>query len=109
LATHNPIQTPVQAVFFRYRKILSQQNIHGAVIEPVPMHPKLAARLDQPVHYQQFQHLWPRYAFPPLRPRWSPQNRPIVVTSKPANRGHPKTGQSWSLQNRPMGTSQDKS
>jgi hypothetical protein len=23
--------------------------------------------------------------------------------------GHPKTGQSWSLQNRPMGTSQDKS
>jgi hypothetical protein len=43
------IQAALQPVFFRYRKILPQQNVHRALVEPLPMHPKLAARIDQPI------------------------------------------------------------
>jgi hypothetical protein len=37
------------------REVLSpaQQNVHGAVIEPLPVQPQLAARIDQPIHHQQ--------------------------------------------------------
>jgi len=39
----------VQPVFFRYRKILPQQDVHRALIEPLPVHPKLATWIDQPI------------------------------------------------------------
>ena len=81
LMFQHPIQAPVQAVFFHHRKILPQQDIHGAVIEPMTMQPKLAARLDQPIHHQQFQHLRPRYPFPPLRQFLRPE--PIQLQLPP--------------------------
>src|SRR5712692_9331446 len=67
LMWQHSIQTTIQPVFFGNRKILPQQHLHRAVIEPLPVHPKLAARIDRPVHHQQFQDLRPGYAFPSLR------------------------------------------
>src|ERR1019366_3491658 len=81
LVFQHPIQTQVQPVFFRYRKILPQQNVHGAVIEPLPVQPKLAARIDQPIHHQQLQHQRPGYAFPPQRQL--PRPEPIQLQLPP--------------------------
>ena len=67
LMLQHPIQTPVQPIFLRNRKVLPQQNVPGAVIEPLPVQMKLAARIDQPIHHQQLQHLRPSYAFSPSR------------------------------------------
>src|SRR5580704_1534014 len=75
------IQTPVQPVFFRYGKILSQQYVHRALIEPLPVHPKFATRIDQPIDHQQFQHLRPSYAFSSLRQLLDPE--PIHLQLSP--------------------------
>ena len=88
----NPIQTPVQPIFFRHRKILPQQNIHRALIEPLPVHTELAARIDQPVHHQQLQHLRP--SSPSSRPGGSfsvPKLDPVptaATTRIPTNSCH---------------------
>src|SRR5438874_4019834 len=74
LMLQHPIQTPVQPIFLRNCKVLPQQNVHGAVIEPLPVQMKLAARIDQPIHHQQLQHL--RQATPSLpRGNFSDQNQ----------------------------------
>src|SRR5712692_9605440 len=75
------IQTPVQPVFFRYRKILPQQHVHRALVEPLPVYPKLAARIDQPIHHQQFQHLRPSDTFSPSRQL--PRPEPIQMQLPP--------------------------
>jgi hypothetical protein len=67
LMFQNPIQTPIQPVLLCHREIRAQQHIHGAVIEPFPVQPELAARIDQPVHHQQFHHLRPTHLFPAPR------------------------------------------
>jgi hypothetical protein len=46
-----PVQTAVQPILFRYRKIHAQQHVHRALKEPLTMHAELAARIDQPVHH----------------------------------------------------------
>jgi hypothetical protein len=68
-----PISLAFQPVFFRRGKILPQQHVHCALAEPLPIHPKLAARIDQPIHHQQFQHLCPGYAFPSFRQLLRPE------------------------------------
>jgi len=52
-----PIRTTVQAVFFGRRKIYPQQFIHCAVAEPLPVHPELAAGIDEWIHHQQLKRL----------------------------------------------------
>ncbi len=73
LMFQHSIQTAVQPVFFRHRKILAQQDVHRTLIEPLPVYPKLTARINQPVHHQQFQHLRPGYASPSLRQLLRPE------------------------------------
>ena len=70
----HPIQTAIQPVLFRHREVLFQQRVHGAFHEPLPMHSKLAARLQQPVHHQQPQHLLPTHRSPGLPAMRSRQN-----------------------------------
>jgi hypothetical protein len=48
------VQAAVQAILLRHREIRIQQDIHRTLIEPLPMYTKLAARIDQPIHHQQF-------------------------------------------------------
>src|SRR5207253_4185167 len=52
-------------VFLGHNKIRSQQGVHGGRQIPLPMHMKLAARMQQPVHYQELQHFLPRDASTP--------------------------------------------
>src|SRR5215831_13518298 len=58
-----PVQTAMQPIFFRYCEIRFQQLIHRAIREPLPMHAKLAARVQQPIRHQLPQHLLPTHPF----------------------------------------------
>jgi hypothetical protein len=76
LMFQHSIQAPLELVFFRYGKILPQQYVHRALIEPLPVHPKLAPGIDQPIDHQQFQHLCPGHALPSLGQLLSPETDP---------------------------------
>ena len=45
------IQTTIEPVLLGHREVRSQQCIHGRAQIPLAMHPKLAARIQQPVHH----------------------------------------------------------
>ena len=84
----DPVQAAVQPVLLRYREIHAQQDVHRALIEPLPVHTKLTSWFDQPVHHQQLQHLrpvhlfssWWQFLFPePIQLQLSPQ-----LASQPA-------------------------
>ena len=82
LVFQHSIQAAVQPVFFGHLKILPQQNVHCAVIEPLPVRAKFAAWIDQPVHHQQLQHLRPGYAFASLRQLLGPESiQPQLLSS----------------------------
>ncbi len=59
-----PVQTAIQPVFVGYCEALFQQRIHGTFHKPMPVYAELAARLQQPIHYQQPQHFLPAHALP---------------------------------------------
>jgi hypothetical protein len=48
---------------FRLREVGLQQLRHGTLIEPLQVHTKFAAWIDQSIHYQQLQHLRPGHRF----------------------------------------------
>ena len=60
---HNAIQTAIEPIFLGDRQVGLQQLPHGTLIEPLPVHAKLAARINQSIHHQQLQYLRPRYGF----------------------------------------------
>ena len=50
LMFQDSIQTPVEPVLGGHREIDPEQIRHGRLIEPVPMKPELAARINEPVY-----------------------------------------------------------
>ena len=67
LVLQHPIQTAIQPVLLGHREVRLQQLVHRAVDEPLPMHAKLAARIEQTIDHQQPQHLLPTHRFAPFR------------------------------------------
>jgi hypothetical protein len=55
LVGQQPIQTAIQRILDRHRKVRSQQLSHRTVLIPMPMHSPLAARFDSPTRHQPLQ------------------------------------------------------
>jgi len=67
LVHQQPVQAAVEPVFAGHGKVCFQQLIHRTLVKPLPMQSPLTARVHQPVHRQQLDHLVPGHRFPPFR------------------------------------------
>ena len=57
------VQAAIEGILLDQRKILAEQIPHGALLEPQPMQPPFASRIDQPVAHQGLQDMAPARAF----------------------------------------------
>jgi hypothetical protein len=46
--SQQPVQAAIETVLFRHPVIDSQQLVHRTAQKPLPVHPELTARIDQP-------------------------------------------------------------
>jgi hypothetical protein len=59
LVVEELVQAAIEGVLLDQRKIRAEQIAHGALLEPQPMQPPFAARVDQPVAHQGLQDMTP--------------------------------------------------
>jgi hypothetical protein len=99
---HEPIQAAVKAILFRHRKVAVQQHVHRRLREPFLVNEKLAARIQQTVHREQFEHLLPRHlaallaqprAPELIEPQFAPQPAARPAIPEPPRRAHPQRGE----------------
>ena len=82
------VQTPVERILGRQRKILPQQIGHRTLLEPLPVQPPFTARSNEPVGAQHREHMRPRRALPtvgqPLFPETVQLQLPPQLQEQPA-------------------------
>jgi hypothetical protein len=72
------VQAAVERVLADQRIVRTEQIPHGARLEPLPVQPPLAARIEQPIAHQRLQHVPPAGAFARVRQA----RRPELIQAK---------------------------